>query len=109
MLKKKALVTGSSGLIGSEACVHFSRVGYDVLGVVNNQRAIFFRPERDTSWWLRRLKDEIPSYEHVSRDMRDRDHICYYSDIRKMKAHYPGWEITKNLRTAFLEIANAWS
>jgi CDP-paratose 2-epimerase len=33
------------------------------------------------------------------------DHICYYSGLRKMKAHYPKWGITKNLRTTFEEIA----
>ena len=52
MHKKKALVTGSCGLIGSEVCVHFSRAGYEILGVDNNQRAVFFGPEGDTSWSL---------------------------------------------------------
>jgi len=37
------------------------------------------------------------------------DHICYYSDLRKMKAHYPGWKITKTLKETFAEIAEAWS
>ena len=36
------------------------------------------------------------------------DHICYYSDLRKMKAHYPNWGITKDLRTTFEEIHQAW-
>lgn len=36
---------------------------------------------------------------------RSGDHICYYSDLRKMKAHYSGWGITRNLRTTFEEIA----
>jgi CDP-paratose 2-epimerase len=36
------------------------------------------------------------------------DHICYYSDLRKMKAHYPNWDITKPLRTVFEEIHEAW-
>jgi CDP-paratose 2-epimerase len=36
------------------------------------------------------------------------DHICYYSDLRKMKAHYSGWEITKSLRTTVQEIVDAW-
>jgi CDP-paratose 2-epimerase len=35
------------------------------------------------------------------------DHICYYSDLRKMKGHYPGWGISKNLRTTFEEIARS--
>jgi CDP-paratose 2-epimerase len=33
------------------------------------------------------------------------DHICYYSDLKKMKAHYPAWGITKSLKTIFAEIA----
>ncbi len=36
------------------------------------------------------------------------DHICYYSDLRKMKAHYPGWDITKSLPAIFQEIAGSW-
>ena len=36
------------------------------------------------------------------------DHICYYSDLRKMKAHYPAWRITKTLPTIFEEIAASW-
>ena len=37
------------------------------------------------------------------------DHICYYSDLRKMKAHYPAWDITRTLDTIFQEIATSWS
>jgi CDP-paratose 2-epimerase len=36
------------------------------------------------------------------------DHICYYSDLRKMKDHYPDWDITKSLQTTFEEIYTAW-
>ncbi|MBM3907984.1 MAG: NAD-dependent epimerase, partial [Gemmatimonadetes bacterium] len=36
------------------------------------------------------------------------DHICYYSDLRKMMAHYPGWSITVPLATIFDEIVDAW-
>ena len=36
------------------------------------------------------------------------DHICYYSDLRKMKEHYPGWTITRSLRDVFGEIAESW-
>ena len=36
------------------------------------------------------------------------DHICYYSDLRKMKAHYPGWGITRPLREVFREITESW-
>ena len=37
------------------------------------------------------------------------DHICYYSDLRKMKAHYPAWDITRDLPRIFQEIAASWN
>jgi CDP-paratose 2-epimerase len=37
------------------------------------------------------------------------DHICYYSDLTKMTAHYPNWRITKCLEHIFEEIVEAWS
>jgi CDP-paratose 2-epimerase len=36
------------------------------------------------------------------------DHICYYSDLRKMKTHYPAWDITRPLREVFREIVDSW-
>jgi CDP-paratose 2-epimerase len=36
------------------------------------------------------------------------DHICYYSDLRKMKSHYPAWDLTKTLPMIFEEIATSW-
>jgi CDP-paratose 2-epimerase len=44
------LVTGSSGLIGSEVVSHFASKGWNVVGVDNNQRADFFGPQGDTRW-----------------------------------------------------------
>ena len=35
------------------------------------------------------------------------DHICYYSDMRKMKLHFPTWQITRSLRDIFSEIAHS--
>ena len=56
MPTKRLLVTGSSGLIGSEVCTYFAReLGYVVHGVDNNQRAVFFGPQGDTRWNLSRL------------------------------------------------------
>jgi CDP-paratose 2-epimerase len=39
---------------------------------------------------------------------REGDHICYYSDLSKMKAHYPNWDITKSLDDIFSEIVGSW-
>ncbi len=69
---KKLLVTGSSGLIGSEVCVHFAAEGYTVHGVDNNQRAVFFGEQGDTRWNQQRLQKELPGYVHHELDIRDR-------------------------------------
>lgn len=45
--------------------------------------------------------------EYVDKN-REGDHICYISDLSKMRAHYPGWDISKNLQTIFEEIYAAW-
>jgi CDP-paratose 2-epimerase len=70
-----ALITGSCGLIGSEVCVYFHRFGFRIVGIDNNQRAVFFGPEGDTSWVLRRLGTEINGYTHHSVDIRQREMI----------------------------------
>jgi CDP-paratose 2-epimerase len=48
------------------------------------------------------------NYEYVDKN-REGDHICYISDLRKMRAHYPGWDITIPLEDIFREIAEAWA
>jgi len=72
---KKALVTGSCGLIGSEVCIHLARSGYTVYGVDNNERAVFFGAEGDTSWSLHRLRSEIKNYTHYDLDIRNREGV----------------------------------
>ena len=47
-------------------------------------------------------------HEYVDQN-RSGDHICYISNLEKMRAHYPGWGITKDLKTTFQEIHDAWS
>jgi CDP-paratose 2-epimerase len=73
MSSKTILVTGSSGLIGSEVCAHFAReLGYQVHGLDNNQRAVFFGPQGDTRWNQRRLQENFPGFVHHELDIRDR-------------------------------------
>jgi CDP-paratose 2-epimerase len=69
------LVTGSSGLIGSEAVLHFERQGHNVVGVDNNMRKVFFGPAGDTLWNLQRLKDSTKRFAHAELDIRDRQGI----------------------------------
>lgn len=70
---KTLLVTGSSGLIGSEVCTFFGQqLGYRVHGADNNQRAQFFGPQGDTRWNQQRLIDEVPGFVHHEIDIRDR-------------------------------------
>ena len=72
-MPKTLLVTGSSGLIGSEVCVYFAQeLGYTVHGVDNNQRAVFFGPQGDTRWNQHRLVRELPGFQHHEVDIRDR-------------------------------------
>jgi CDP-paratose 2-epimerase len=70
---KTVLVTGSSGLIGSEAAEHFDRQGCRVIGVDNNMRRTFFGPAGDTLWNLERLKSATRQFTHAAIDIRDRD------------------------------------
>src|SRR3954465_15080504 len=73
MSAKTLLVTRSSGLIGSEVCDYFAReLGYEVHGLDNNQRAVFFGPQGDTRWNQRRLLSELPGFRHHEVDIRDR-------------------------------------
>jgi CDP-paratose 2-epimerase len=71
----KVLVTGSSGLIGSEAVEYYDREGHEVVGVDNNMRAEFFGSQGDTLWNLGRLKDTTQRFEHCNIDIRDRTAI----------------------------------
>jgi CDP-paratose 2-epimerase len=66
------LVTGSSGLIGSEAVEHFDRQGPEVHGVDNNMRRVFFGDQGDTSWNLDRLRKITKKFVHHDLDIRDR-------------------------------------
>jgi len=69
------LVTGSSGLIGSEVCRFFARENFTIHGVDNNQRAFFFGPAGDTRWNQARLGKEIPGFVHHELDIRNRQGV----------------------------------
>jgi CDP-paratose 2-epimerase len=72
---KKLLVTGSSGLIGSEVCIHFAEIGWEIHGIDNNQRAFFFGPNGDTRWNQHRLEESIKNFNHHELDIRNRQGV----------------------------------
>lgn len=75
-LRKRALVTGSSGLIGSEMVAYLDAHGWRVHGVDNNMRRDFFGPDGDTSWNLERLRRYTSSrFSHHDVDIRDRARV----------------------------------
>ncbi|WP_061547288.1 NAD-dependent epimerase/dehydratase family protein [Cylindrospermopsis raciborskii] len=71
----KLIVTGSSGLIGSDVCIYFANLGWEIHGVDNNQRAIFFGPLGDTRWNQHRLQSSIQGFTHHELDIRDRQGV----------------------------------
>lgn len=72
----KVFVTGSSGLIGSEVAAHFDSLGFEVHGLDNNQRAVFFGPSGDTRWNEQRLRSTLRNFHHEELDIRDRQGIA---------------------------------
>lgn len=66
-----AIITGSAGLIGSEAVRFFSKLGMHVVGIDNDMRKFFFGEEASTEWNRQRLQTEVKSYEHFDVDIRD--------------------------------------
>jgi CDP-paratose 2-epimerase len=72
----KLLVTGSSGLIGSEVVAFFCEAGWAVHGMDNNMRRDFFGPQGDTSWNRERLISGCPNFQHYKVDVRDRPGVA---------------------------------
>ncbi len=72
---EKLLVTGSSGLIGSEVVSFFANQVNIVYGVDNNMRADFFGPKGDTRWNQKRLEERFKNFSHIELDIRDREQV----------------------------------
>ncbi len=71
----KILVTGSSGLIGSEAVRFFGKQGHQIIGVDNNLRKYFFGEGGDTTWNLKLLMSEGYNFTHENTDIRNRQDV----------------------------------
>ena len=72
---RKILVTGSSGLIGSEVCSFFASKRWEIHGIDNNQRAAFFGVHGDTRWNQKRLQENIKNFHHHELDIRQREEV----------------------------------
>jgi CDP-paratose 2-epimerase len=83
MARKTGLVTGSSGLIGSEAVSFLDERGWSVHGVDNNMRRDFFGEHGDTTWNLERLRNSTRRFEHHDVDIRDREAMLRLVDELK--------------------------
>lgn len=70
-----AIITGSAGLIGSEAAEYFAKQGMDIVGIDNDLRRYFFGNEASNSWNRQRLEKHLPRYIHYDVDIRDREAI----------------------------------
>lgn len=71
-----AIITGSAGLIGSEASRFFAQQGLDVVGIDNDMRRVFFGEDASTTWNRKRLENSLSSkYKHIDADIRDTEAI----------------------------------
>ena len=66
-----AIITGSSGLVGSEAVNFFCKKGFDVIGIDNNLRQLFFGKDGSTIWIKNRLKKRNKNFKSLNIDIRN--------------------------------------
>lgn len=85
-IQKKLLVTGSSGLIGSEVVRYFDKLGWRVYGIDNNMRANFFGIRGDTRWVQAQLVEDCKNFEHIELDIRNRSEVL--AVLKKIKPNY---------------------
>jgi CDP-paratose 2-epimerase len=69
------VITGSAGLIGAESVRFFAAEGFDVVGIDNDMRRVFFGDEASTAWSRQRLEIEVRKYQHVDGDIRSAELI----------------------------------
>jgi len=71
-----AIITGANGLIGSEAAIYFAELGFDIVGIDNNMRKVFFGEEASNQWNQQRLTKRLGlRYTHVNEDIRNKEAI----------------------------------
>ena len=77
-----ALITGSCGLVGSESAIFFSKKGFEIIGIDNNYRKVFFGNDGDISWIKNKLKKNLKNYNHSNTDIRN------YNNLEKIFKKY---------------------
>ena len=77
-----ALITGSSGLVGSESVNFFCKKGFDVVGIDNNLRQFFFGKDGSTIWVKRKLQKENKNFKSLNIDVRN------YNQLEKVFKKY---------------------
>ena len=89
-----AIITGSSGLIGSEAAEFFAQQGFDIVGIDNNMRSYFFGPNASTAWRRQILEENLgKQYTHYETDIRD------FNALKKIFQQY-GTDVELVIHTA---------
>jgi CDP-paratose 2-epimerase len=82
------IITGSNGLIGSEASLFFSELGFDIVGIDNDMRRVFFGDDASTKWQRDVLEKKLGDrYQHFDTDIRNYDGLSsifkkYGTDIK---------------------------
>ena len=69
------LITGSCGLVGSEAVKFYCEKGFDVIGIDNNTRKLLFGKDGDTNWIKKKLKLNYKNYKHFNTDIRNKNKL----------------------------------
>jgi CDP-paratose 2-epimerase len=72
---KNMIVSGAGGLIGSESCRYFAKLGWRIYGIDNDMRAYFFGKEASTALNLEKLGRSLPQFSHRRIDIRDRNKL----------------------------------
>ena len=88
-----AIITGSAGLVGSESVRWFADKGFDVVGIDNDMRRVFFGDDASTAWRRTLLENELGNYTHLDQDIRDQE------QMRKVFSNY-GKQIRVVIHTA---------
>lgn len=79
-----AIVTGSSGLIGSETVRFLHGKGFDVIGIDNGMRQYFFGADGSIEWNTQKLKSQLSRFRHLNVDIRDQDQVFkIFKDLGK--------------------------